>query len=60
MARKKFDDLSHGLLVASGMEFAQVKRYAFYALRRFPPTVADVLQFSGKDAQAIGNWQDIP
>ena len=43
-----------------GMQQEEVGRLTFNTCRRFLPTLANVLQYSRHDSQAIGNWVEDP
>eukprot|EP00974_Lingulodinium_polyedra_P051787 4979923-Lingulodinium_polyedra.AAC.1 len=60
MPMKTCEELFHGVPTASAAPASDVASCSFYALRRFLPTVADLMAFRGAAAQSIGNWQDIP
>jgi hypothetical protein len=55
-----FLELFRGLLVLCGMPVQMAAARTYNALRRCMPTAANVLRLSDPDAQALGNWVEIP
>ena len=46
--------------VTAGWDAANLGALSYNSMRRFLPTVANVLRFSEHTAQAIGSWQELP
>ena len=57
MCYSRFVDLTRRVVQAMGFESVKVTTYS---LRRFLPSIADVLKFPDPRAQAIGEWAEIP
>eukprot|EP00435_Cladocopium_sp_Y103_P065073 s583_g26.t2 len=60
MSRARFLELMRGALFLIGVEFSQAQAAGFNRLRRFMPTLANVMELSDLDLQSVGNWCDIP
>eukprot|EP00435_Cladocopium_sp_Y103_P033090 s1614_g8.t1 len=60
MSRARFLELLRGALFQVGVEFGQAQAAGFNRLRRFLPTMANVMEMSDLDLQAVGNWVEIP
>ena len=59
MTRARFLELFRGSLVTMGVEFRAAQSAAYNRLRRFLPTIANVLGLDVPDLQAIGNWVEV-
>ena len=44
----------------SSWDSTELAIFSYNSMRRFLPTVANVLRFEGYIAQAIGSWQEVP
>ena len=59
MTRARFLELFRGSLVTMGVDFRAAQSATYNRLRRFLPTIANVLGLDTPDLQAIGNWVEI-
>ena len=59
MTRARFLELFRGSLVTMGVEFRASQSATYNRLRRFLPTIANVLGLDVPDLQAIGNWVEV-
>jgi len=59
MTRARFLELFRGSLVTMGVEFRAAQSATYNRLRRFLPTIANVLGLDVPDLQAIGNWVEV-
>ena len=60
MSRGRFLELLRGALYQVGVEFTNAQAAGFNRLRRFIPTIANILELPDLDLQAVGNWTEIP
>ena len=60
MSRGRFLELLRGALYQIGVEFTNAQAAGFNRLRRFIPTIANILELPDLDLQAVGNWTEIP
>lgn len=60
MARARFLELFRGALYQAGLEFTQAQAAGYNRLRRFLPTMANVMELPDLDLQAVGNWTELP
>jgi hypothetical protein len=60
MTRARFLELFRGALYQAGVEFSQAQAAGYNRLRRFLPTMANVMELPDLDLQAVGNWTEIP
>ena len=60
MSRRQYMEIVRGHLVAAGVDPAEAAAAKYNRLRRFLPTAANVFMVSDADAQAVGNWTDVP
>ena len=60
MSRARFLELLRGALYQIGVEFTNAQAAGYNRLRRFIPTVANILELPDLDLQAVGNWTEIP
>eukprot|EP00435_Cladocopium_sp_Y103_P038596 s1483_g10.t1 len=60
MSRSRFLELLRGALMQVGVEFTQAQAAGFNRLRRFLPTMANIMELPDLDLQALGNWHEIP
>ena len=60
MSRARFLEVMRGALVQVGVDFAQAQAATFNKLRRFMPTMANVMELPDLDLQSIGNWTELP
>jgi hypothetical protein len=60
MSRRQFMEIFKGHLVAAGVAPDKAQLAKYNKLRRFLPTGANVFMFDDSDAQAIGNWTEVP
>eukprot|EP00435_Cladocopium_sp_Y103_P052832 s71_g16.t1 len=60
MSRGRFLELMRGALVQVGVDFSQAQSSTYNKLRRFLPTMANVMELGDLDLQAVGNWTDLP
>eukprot|EP00435_Cladocopium_sp_Y103_P000858 s5581_g1.t1 len=60
MSRSRFLELLRGALFQIGVEFSQAQASGFNRLRRFLPTMANIMELPDLDLQALGNWCEIP
>ena len=59
MTRARFLELFRGSLVTMGVEFKAAQSATYNRLRRFLPTVANIMALDPHDLQAIGNWVEV-
>ena len=59
MTRAPFLELFRGSLVTMGVEFKAAQAATYNRLRRFLPTVANIMALEPHDLQAIGNWVEV-
>ena len=60
MSRARFLELFRGALFQVGVELSNAQTAGFNKLRRFLPTIANILELPDLDLQAVGNWTEIP
>ena len=60
MSRARFLEVMRGALVQIGVDFAQAQAATFNKLRRFMPTMANVMELPDLDLQSVGNWTELP
>ena len=60
MSRSRFLELFRGALLECGVDKTTACGATFNRLRRFLPTLGNVCQISDHEAQAIGNWVEMP
>ena len=60
MTYKQFSRLLQGMLMACGHSSVSAAQFTYNSLRRTLPTAGDICRVDDADAQAIGNWEDIP
>ncbi len=60
MSRGRFLELLRGALCQSGLDVAAAQRATFNRLRRFVPTIANVMKLPALDLQAVGSWTELP
>ena len=60
MSRGRFLEIFRGALMQCGLDTHSAKGATFNRLRRFLPTLGNVLEISDVDAQAVGNWTEVP
>ena len=60
MSRGRFLELLRGALCQSGLDVAAAQRATFNRLRRFVPTIANVMKLPALDLQAVGSWAELP
>lgn len=60
MSRARFLDLFRGTMLEVGLEPRHASSVQFNRLRRFLPTLGNVMGLPIPDMQSIGNWQEIP
>lgn len=60
MSRARFLELLRGALCQVGVDFPQAQAATFNRLRRFVPTMANVMELPDLDLQAVGNWCELP
>ena len=58
MSRGKFVDILRSVLLAAGISNAEVQTVSTYSLRRFLPSVAEVLRTPPEVARHLGNWSE--
>ena len=59
MTRARFLELFRGSLVTMGVDFRAAQAATYNRLRRFLPTIANILNLDTPDLQAIGNWVEV-
>ena len=60
MTRARFLEVMRGALVQVGVDFPQAQASTYNRLRRFLPTMANVMEMPDLDLQSVGNWTDLP
>ena len=60
LSRGRFLELLRGALLDIGTAPDQAQTAGFNRLRRFLPTLGNVVRLSPQDQQAVGNWVEIP
>ena len=60
MSLPKFTMLFQSLLVSFGLSHAEAKAFTSRSLRRFLPTVADIVRAPIEVKQQVGNWEEVP
>ena len=60
LSRGRFLELLRGALLDLGTAPDQAQTAGFNRLRRFLPTLGNVVRLSPQDQQAVGNWVEIP
>eukprot|EP00435_Cladocopium_sp_Y103_P072206 s117_g39.t1 len=60
MSRARFLELFRGALMAAGTEVEKAQTATFNRLRRFLPTLANTMELSTLELQAIGSWVEVP
>lgn len=60
MSRARFLELLRGALCQIGVDFPQAQAATFNRLRRFVPTMANLMELPDLDLQAVGNWCEVP
>lgn len=60
MSRARFLEIFRGALCHLGLDSSQAQSAAFNRLRRFVPTMANIMELGELDLQAVGNWTEIP
>lgn len=60
MSRARFLELLRGTMLEVGLEPRHASSVQYNRLRRFLPTMGNVMGLSIPDMQSIGNWQEIP
>ena len=59
MTRARFLELFRGCLVTMGVDFKAAQSATYNRLRRFLPTIGNVLGMDPTELQAIGNWVEV-
>ena len=59
MSRGRFLEVFRGALTQCGLAVQAAKGATYNRLRRFLPTLANVVELDDTDAQAVGNWTDV-
>ena len=57
MSRARFLEVMRGALVQVGVDFTQAQSATYNKLRRFLPTMANVMELPD---QSVGNWTELP
>ena len=60
MSRARFLEVMRGALVQVGVDFTQAQSATYNKLRRFLPTMANVMELPDLDLQSVGNWTELP
>ena len=60
MSRGRFLEIFRGALMQCGLDTHSARGATFNRLRRFMPTLCNVLELPDVDAQAVGNWSEVP
>eukprot|EP00435_Cladocopium_sp_Y103_P022616 s4807_g5.t1 len=60
MSRARFLEVMRGALVQVGVDVPLAQSATYNKLRRFLPTMANIMELPDLDLQALGNWCDIP
>ena len=60
MSRARYLELLRGAMLEVGLEQHQAASVQFNRLRRFMPTIGNLLALPPVDLQSIGNWQEVP
>ena len=60
MSRGRFLEIFRGALVQCGLDTHSARGATFNRLRRFMPTLCNVVELPDVDAQAVGNWSEVP
>ena len=60
MSRARLLELMRGALCQAGLDFPQAQTAAYNRLRRFVPTMANIMELNDLDLQAVGNWTELP
>ena len=60
MTRSRFLEIFRGTLMTLGTDTEKARASTYNRLRRFLPTLANVLQVSDLELQAVGNWVELP
>ena len=60
MSRARYLEILRGALLMAGTEVEKAKTSTFNRLRRCLPTLANTLELSTLELQAVGSWTEIP
>lgn len=60
MSRARFLEIMRGALVQVGVDFTLAQSATYNKLRRFLPTMANVMELPDLDLQSVGNWTELP
>ena len=60
MSRARFLEVMRGALVQVGVDFTQAQSATYNKLRRFLPTMPNVMELPDLDLQSVGNWTELP
>ena len=60
MLNHQWVTLLRQVMAATGWDQQQLGTLSFNSMRRFLPTLTDVLRCDRDTAQAVGSWQEIP
>lgn len=60
LSRARYLELLRGAMLQAGLEPKHAASVHFNRLRRFTPTVGNLLKMSATDMQSIGSWQEVP
>ena len=60
MPERKFLELMRGVLLQAGVPLQEASEASYNTLRRFLPSVAEVLGFDDPELQSLSNWAEIP
>ena len=60
MSRARYLELLRGAMLQAGLDPQQASTVQFNRLRRFMPTMGNLMALPPVDLQSIGNWQEVP
>ena len=60
VSRARFLEVMRSVLVQVGVDFTQAQSATYNKLRRFLPTMANVMELPDLDLQSVGNWTELP
>ena len=60
VSRARFLEVMRSALVQVGVDFTQAQSATHNKLRRFLPTMANVMELPDLDLKSVGNWTELP